>query len=208
MEAPGEREVPLSVNWAGPSELSPCRNETQTDCAKQQEQRSSQGRCSEVEQAIADLFAWSSDLSWLTLNPAVAVAVCAFVFTAILMAVGVPGVIVPVSITSGVMLDAEIAAAAVAAGGALGSHALFLLTRRSLQDKARRRLGERIAPIERAFARGGAWYVLGLRIIGAPSLVLTGACALLPINQGKFAMATFVGFLPAAWVAASIGSAF
>ncbi len=155
-----------------------------------------------------DLFALGGSLSSLPLNSAMIVALCTFLLTAVLIGFGVPGVIVPLSITSGAILDAEVAAAVVAAGGALGSHSLFLLTRRSLQDRARARLGPRLGKIERAFERGGAWYVLGLRIAGAPSLVLTGACALLPIHQGKFAAATFAGFLPAAWLAASVGAAF
>jgi len=143
----------------------------------------------------------------LPMTSAVGIAALAFLLTALLMALGVPGVIIPVSLTSGALLDAEIAAVVVAAGGAFGSHALFLLTRRSLQERVRLRLGTRFAPIERAFTRRGAWYVLGLRLLGAPGVALTGACALLPIHPVKFALATFAGFVPAAWLAASVGAA-
>jgi uncharacterized membrane protein YdjX (TVP38/TMEM64 family) len=157
-----------------------------------------------MEQAIADVLS----ISWLPMNSVVAVAAITFVAAAVLMALGVPGVIVPLSLTSGAMLDAEIAAAAVAAGGAVGSQALFLLARTAFRERARGRVGDRLHGIEQAFARRGAWYVLGLRLVGAPSLALTGACALLPIRHGTFALVSFAGFLPAAWLAASVGSAF
>ena len=156
---------------------------------------------------MVDLLALGGSLAGLPLNSAVSVALFTFLLTALLTGFGVPGVIVPLSITSGALMNAEVAAAVVAAGGALGSHFLFLLTRQSLRNTVRARLGARLGKIEQAFDRGGAWYVLGLRIAGAPSLVLTGACALLPIHQGKFALATFAGFLPTAWLAATVGAA-
>ena len=84
---------------------------------------------------------------------------------------------------------------------------MFLLARTTLRERARARIGTRLDGFEQAFARRGAWYVLGLRLIGAPNVALTGACALLPIRQSTFALVSFAGFLPAAWVAASVGSA-
>lgn len=146
-------------------------------------------------------------MAWRSGGSLAAVAAATFLLTALLMAVGVPGIIVPVSLTAGAMLDAEVAAAAVAAGGAFGSQALLLLTRRSLRERVRQRLGERLHRIEQAFARGGCWYVLGLRLAGVPNVMLTGACALLPMHGAKFALVSFAGFLPAAWLAASVGSA-
>ncbi len=160
-----------------------------------------------MEHSLSDLLASGSVAGSLPVSPALAVAGTAFVLSALLMACGVPGVIVPLSLTSGAFLNAELAAAIVAAGGAVGSHSLFVLTRRGMRDRVRERLGQRLQVVERAFARGGAWYVLGLRIAGTPSVVLTGACALLPINHAKFALASFAGFLPAAWIAASVGAA-
>lgn len=160
-----------------------------------------------MDQLLTDLLAWGSAASWLSVNSMLAVLAATFFVTAVLMAIGVPGVIVPLSLTSGAILDAELAALAVAAGAMAGSQALFLAARYSLQNQMRERLGARLERFERAFERRGAWYVLGLRLVGAPTLVLTGACALLPINQAKFALASFAGFFPAAFLAASVGSA-
>lgn len=157
-----------------------------------------------MEQVFADALS----VSWLPMNSVVALAAITFLSAAVLMALGVPGIIVPLSLTSGAMLDAEIAAAAVAAGGAVGSQAMFLLARTAFRERVRGRIGARLHGIEQAFARRGAWYVLGLRLAGAPSVALTGACALLPIRHGTFALVSFAGFLPAAWLAASVGSAF
>lgn len=160
-----------------------------------------------MEQGLTDLLAWAGMGSWVPMHSVLAVAAATFLLTAVLMAVGVPGVIVPLSLTSGAVLNAELAAIAVAGGAMAGSQALFLATRYSLQDRLRERLGDRLERIEQAFAKRGAWYVLGLRLVGAPTLVVTGACALLPIHQAKFALASLAGFLPAAWLAASVGSA-
>ena len=156
-----------------------------------------------MEQGFVDLLS----LDWIPVHSALLVAGVTFGLAAVLMACGVPGIIVPLSLTSGAMLNAEIAAAAVAAGGTVGAHAMFLLARTSLRERVRARIGGRLDGMEQAFARRGALFVLGLRLVGAPSVALTGACALLPIRQSTFALVSFAGFLPAAWLAASVGSA-
>ena len=120
---------------------------------------------------------------------------------------GVPGTIVPLSVTTGAMLGPEAASIIVAGGAAAGSQVLFLATRHTLWERTQKRLGERLKRVEHAFQRGGLWYVLGLRVLGTPGVMLTSACALLPVSGGKFALATFVGLLPAALIASLVGAA-
>ena len=90
----------------------------------------------------------------------------------------------------------------------MGSQGMMLAARHFLRDRTREKLGNHLIRVEEAFARGGAWYVLFLRVVGAPNAVLTGACALLPITPAKFALTSFVGLLPAAMIASSMGSSF
>jgi uncharacterized membrane protein YdjX (TVP38/TMEM64 family) len=131
-----------------------------------------------------------------------------FLLTAALMAFGIPGVVVPLSVASGALLGPVYAAATIALGGLVGSQLFFLASRRALSGRGGRRIEAMIARIERNFGRYGFWYVAGLRVAGAPHFAITTACAVLPIGRGAFAAATLIGLLPVAFVAASVGSWF
>ena len=127
--------------------------------------------------------------------------------TAALVGSGVPGVIVPLSFSSGALLGGWIGMLAVVAGAVLGSHALFVVTRRWLGARMRKRWGERLERFDRAISRRGFVYLLGLRLTGVPHLLVTGASALSAIRPRSFALATLLGFLPAIALAAMAGSA-
>lgn len=126
--------------------------------------------------------------------------------TATLIASGVPGVLVPLSFSSGALLGGWIGMAVVVAGAVLGSQAFFLVTRRWLAARVRRRWGDRLEPFDRAIARRGFYYLLGLRLAGAPHMLVTASSALSAIRPRSFALATLLGFLPAIALAAMAGS--
>jgi uncharacterized membrane protein YdjX (TVP38/TMEM64 family) len=152
--------------------------------------------------SVADLLAGlSADAHWIA-------ASAVFLLTATLMAFGIPGVLIPLSVASGAFLGPAYAAAAVALGALLGSQVFFHLSRHALRDRARHRLGALIAKIEKNFGRYGFWYVVGLRVAGAPHFAITTACAVLPIRPSAFAAATLIGLLPVTLVAAAFGSSF
>jgi len=127
--------------------------------------------------------------------------------TALLVASGVPGVLVPLSFSSGALLGGWLGMAVVVAGALLGSHAFFIAARRWLATHVRARWGERLQRFDRDIARRGFVYLLGLRLIGVPHLIVTAASALSPIRGRSFALATLLGFLPAIALAAMAGSA-
>ena len=60
---------------------------------------------------------------------------------------------------------------------------------------------------DEAIAKRGFVYLLGLRLIGAPHLLVTASSALSAIRTRSFAFATLLGFLPAVALAASAGAA-
>jgi membrane protein DedA with SNARE-associated domain len=127
--------------------------------------------------------------------------------TAAVMASGVPGALMPISFSSGALLGGWLGMAVVVAGALLGSHALFVAMRRWLAERLRRRWGERLARFDRNMESRGFYYLLGLRLIGAPHLLVTASCSLSAIRARSFALATLLGFLPAITLAAMAGSA-
>lgn len=127
--------------------------------------------------------------------------------TAAVMASGVPGALMPISFSSGALLGGWLGMAVVVAGALLGSHALFVTMRRWLAERLRRRWGERLARFDRNMESRGFYYLLGLRLIGAPHLLVTASCSLSAIRARSFALATLLGFLPAITLAAMAGSA-
>jgi uncharacterized membrane protein YdjX (TVP38/TMEM64 family) len=127
--------------------------------------------------------------------------------TATLVAFGVPGVLVPISFSSGALLGGWLGMLVVVAGAVLGSHALFVATRRWLAARVRRRWGERLERFDRDMTRRGFYYLLGLRLAGAPHVLVTASSALSAIRARSFITATLLGFLPAIALAAMAGSA-
>ena len=130
-----------------------------------------------------------------------------FVATATLIALCIPGVILPMALSSGALIGAWEATAAVAFGAVAGSQLFFLATRRLAGERVRDRLGARFDPFQRRFAAHGLWYVVGLRLIGAPHFVVTAGSALMTMRASSFAVATLIGVLPASLIAAATGSA-
>ena len=127
--------------------------------------------------------------------------------TAALVGFGVPGVLLPLSFSSGALLGGWLGMLVVVAGAVLGSHALFLATRRWLGARVRRRWGAKLERFDHAVGRRGFYYLLGLRIAGAPHMLVTASSALSAIRARSFALATMLGFLPAIALSAMAGSA-
>ena len=136
-----------------------------------------------------------------------ALALAFFALTSALVAAGVPGVIVPLSFSSGALLGGWLGMLAVVAGVLAGSQALFHVVRTVLREPMRRRLGERLVRFEHYFDKRGVLYIVGLRIAGAPHLLVTAGSALVSLRPAHFAAATVAGFLPVIALASMAGSA-
>ena len=127
--------------------------------------------------------------------------------TATLVACGVPGVLVPISFSSGALLGGWLGMLCVIAGAVLGSQVVFVTTRRWLAARVRRRWGERLRHFDRAISKRGFYYLLSLRLVGVPHVLVSAAGAVSAIRARSFALATLLGFLPAIALAAMAGSA-
>lgn len=134
-------------------------------------------------------------------------ALLLFAGTTALVACCVPGAIVGMSVSSASLLGNWLAMPVVAAGALVGSLILFLTIRHADAGRARRRLGSKLHTIEKRFVEHGAWYIVGLRLLGAPHFLVTAASALLPLRASTFAAATVAGLLPAIAIAAAAGGA-
>ena len=138
----------------------------------------------------------------------VAVAALLFAGTATLVAFCVPGGIVTMAASAGAALEGWVAVPLVTLGALAGSQILFLGLRRAGAERVRARLGDRLHRFEQSFARYGLWYVVGLRVCGAPHFLVTAGSALLTIRPAAFAAATAIGFLPTVALAAAAASIF
>jgi uncharacterized membrane protein YdjX (TVP38/TMEM64 family) len=125
-----------------------------------------------------------------------------YLLTATLTACSVPGVIIPMSLTSGVLLGPWLAVGAVALGALTGSMLLFILTRRIGGDRLRQRFGARLAPFEARLTAYGPYAVVALRVAGAPGPLITAGAALTAMRRTPFAIATLLGLLPSVVLAA------
>lgn len=117
----------------------------------------------------------------------------------------VPGTIAPMSFLSGLFLGLG-GILAVALGVTVGSHLLFLASRRWLGGWMTARLGERLTRFQQHLGRKGPLYVVGARLTGVPHVVVTAGCAATPIGARAFLAASLLGMLPAITLAAMAGT--
>jgi uncharacterized membrane protein YdjX (TVP38/TMEM64 family) len=130
-------------------------------------------------------------------------ALLIYLLTATLTACSVPGVLIPMSLTSGVLLGPWLAIGAVAFGALTGSMFLFVLTRRIGGERLRLKIGPRLQPLEARLQRYGPYAVVALRVAGAPGPLITAGAALTAMRMAPFAIATLAGLLPSVVLAAA-----
>ncbi|GAA4015765.1 hypothetical protein GCM10022280_13220 [Sphingomonas swuensis] len=130
-------------------------------------------------------------------------ALLMFLLTTMLTACSIPGVLIPMSLTGGILLGPWLAVLTVAGGALTGSLFLFALTRRFGADRLRRRFGSRLAPLEERLTRFGPYAVVALRVAGAPGPLITAGAALTAMRVPAFALATLAGLLPSVVLAAA-----
>ena len=126
--------------------------------------------------------------------------------TTSLTAAGMPGVLIPATLAAEAIAGPVAATATVSLGSVGGSLLLFLAARRWGAPVVASRFGPRLEAFERRFAEHGSWYVIGLRVIGTPHMLVTVGSAVTPMRAPAFALATLIGSLPAILLAAMAGT--
>jgi uncharacterized membrane protein YdjX (TVP38/TMEM64 family) len=152
-------------------------------------------------------------LEWVTsavplFDNQIFVAIFLFAVTAGVIGLCIPGMLLPISFSAGILMDHWLAVPVVALGAVLGSHALFLVARYGMGDRLHARLAGRMERFAPGLERHGLAYVAVLRVIGTPHFLVTLASAAAPLTQRRFAIATLLGFLPAIALSAGAGTAF
>lgn len=130
-------------------------------------------------------------------------ALLLFLAVTTLTACSVPGVLIPMSLTGGLLLGPWLAVFTVATGAMTGSLFLFALTRRFGAERLRRRFGHRLQPLEERLTRFGPYAVVALRVAGAPGPLITAGAAVTSMGRTTFALATLAGLLPSVVIAAT-----
>ena len=133
---------------------------------------------------------------------AVGGALICYLLTTTLTTCSIPGVLIPMSLTSGMLLGPWLAVLVVALGALTGSLFLFELTRRFGTARLRYRFGARVDRFAERLARAGPMTVIALRMIGAPGPLITAGAALTRMPRPVFALATLAGLLPSVVLAA------
>jgi uncharacterized membrane protein YdjX (TVP38/TMEM64 family) len=92
-------------------------------------------------------------------------------------------------------------------GAVLGSTVAFLAARFVFRDWVKRRLGARLDPVERGFAREGGLYLFTLRLIpGLPYFLINLAMGLTPIRAWTFYGVSQLAMLPSTMLYANAGT--
>ncbi len=143
--------------------------------------------------------------TWVQADP-LATAAGYVALYALAVAVSFPGAVV-FTVTSGLLFGTALGVALAVCGSTTGGVALFLIARTALGPFLARRTERLRARIEPGLRRDGFSYVLALRLIPVvPFWLINLAAALSGVRLWHFAIATFIGIIPATTVFASIGA--
>lgn len=142
---------------------------------------------------------------WTGQNPVL--AVLAFILLYTLVAAFSLPISAVITLLGGFLFGAVLGSAAVTVGATAGAVLLFLAVRAAFADTFRARFGRRIARMERGFAENAFSYMLFLRLVPVfPFFLVNIAPAFFGVGLGTFALATFIGIIPATFVYANVGA--
>jgi uncharacterized membrane protein YdjX (TVP38/TMEM64 family) len=121
-------------------------------------------------------------------------------------ALSIPGASI-LTLTSGFLFGTIVGTVVVVIGATIGAVIIFLIARTALGETLRRRAGPFIRKLEEGFRKDAFSYLLVLRLIPAfPFWLVNLVPALLGVTLPVFALATFIGIIPASIVFVSIGN--
>ena len=143
--------------------------------------------------------------TWVQADP-LATAAGYVALYALAVAVSFPGAVV-FSVTGGLLFGTVLGAALTVCAATIGAVIIFLAARSALGPFLARRTQRMLDRVRPGLQRNGFLYVLALRLIPVvPFWLINLAAALSGVRLSHFAVATFIGIIPATTVFASIGA--
>ncbi len=132
-----------------------------------------------------------------------AVYFCVYVsVTALSLPVGAP-----LGLVSGALFGRWLGTAVVSVASTLGATLAFLSSRYLFRDWVRRRLGARLAPINRGVERDGVFYLLTLRLLPVvPFWLINLGMGLTPMPARTFAAVSWAGMLLGTFLYVNVGT--
>lgn len=137
----------------------------------------------------------STIVSWILIERELAAALI-FAIAVSLTAFGLPGMVIPLSVLSSPALGPLASAIVIVAGLTVGSQVMFLFVRRVGRERIRSLGGARFENLVLECDKRGMFYSVGLRALGTPHVLVTGASAVTSMSPLTFAIATVAGFAP------------
>jgi uncharacterized membrane protein YdjX (TVP38/TMEM64 family) len=122
------------------------------------------------------------------------------------VAVSLPGAVF-LTLAGGFLFGTWLGGLLAVLGATAGAVAVFLIARTALGSSLRRRAGPWLARMEAGFRADALSYLLVLRLVPIfPFWLVNLVPAFLSVPVGTFALATFLGILPASFVYAGVGA--
>jgi uncharacterized membrane protein YdjX (TVP38/TMEM64 family) len=110
------------------------------------------------------------------------------------------------SLLAGALFGIVRGLALVSVAATLGACVAFLTTRYLFREAAEKRLGGRMARINAAVERDGAWYLLALRLTPViPYFLINAAMGLTSMRLSTFAIVSWLGMLPVGLIIVNAG---
>lgn len=121
-------------------------------------------------------------------------------------ALSVPGATV-LTVSGGLLFNQWLGTAYVVVGTTMGAIAVFLIAKTALGDALRAKAGPNIKKMEAGFQENALSYLLVLRLIPLfPFFVVNVVPAFLGVRLSTYAVGTFIGIVPGAFVYAVVGA--
>ena len=135
--------------------------------------------------------------------PAAAAYVAIYI---LVVALSLPGAIW-LTLSGGLLFGVWLGGALAVLGAGTGAAVMFLMAKYVIGDTLRSRFGSRLTRFEAAFNRDAWSYLLVLRLLPIfPFFMINLGAALIGVRFSVFALTTYVGIIPGAFVYASIGN--
>ncbi|QFU76982.1 pyridine nucleotide-disulfide oxidoreductase [Halioglobus maricola] len=142
---------------------------------------------------------------WYSANPLLA-GVLYLALYVVVTGLSIPGAAV-MTLAGGALFGFWYALVLVSFGSSIGATVAFLISRTLLRDWVQQRFAKQLRPVNEGFAKDGAFYLFGLRLVPLfPFFVINLAMGLLPIGTWRYYWVSQLGMLPATAVYVNAGT--